>query len=137
MCWHHPQGAPQPSLTRPQLAPRHLGLCEEHLSGLPALAVAKYGDQATSRVRCLDIYASSATVEPGELSLILLCHDNRDGWVVDFKIERKGEHVLLKVSREITDQATSKAILNTYSYRYEKDGRVLETTGDFYQQISP
>ena len=111
----------------------------EALDGRPSLAIAKYGDKAIARVYCVDIFQYRQTVDPVDASLLLLCHDHRDGWVASVQIEQKGGQMFVNFERHSIDLEHSKTIRNYYSYNYDRKAGFSLNSLDIYaaDELSP
>lgn len=111
----------------------------EDLKGPLKVAIARYGDTATKRVYCVDVYEFREVTETlgSGAALFLLLHDNRNGCVVNLQIERTGNQVFFNFEREYSDPETAKTIRNEYSYRYDRNAGFVETTGDFFHELPP
>jgi len=107
----------------------------QELGGSSKVAVVKYGDKASGRVYCVDVYDFHETPDPLDASLFLLLHDYRNGTVADLHIEQKDKQAVFRFERDISGQEGAKLIRNSYSYYYSKEAGFLQTTGDFYQEL--
>jgi len=108
----------------------------EQMRDPPELAIAKYGNKLTERVWCVDVYEYRPTLDATNAALFLLCHDNREGELVDLQVEREEGEVIFVFTREFTSVESSHLIRNTYSYRYTRETGVARTTEDIYQEVA-
>jgi len=101
----------------------------------PRIAVARYGDAATARVYCVDVFEFRPVIDQTDASLFLLCHDYREGWVTGFEISYQGRDVVVHITRDYVEEASGKRIRNAYSYRWERESGFSPTPSDFYWEV--
>lgn len=105
---------------------------EETAFGRP-FAFAKYGEQATGHVYCLEVFEyRDALPSPGDALLFLVCHDYRPSRLIRYEIEEQKGTLFLNIQREFVDARNGRAVSNIYAYRYNSERGFLRTMSDIY-----